>query len=381
MTSTTPTVTPSRRTVARSQTAAISIMRCEMKMTERSPPRMPPDDLQHPLGEVRGQRRGHLVEHEDVRLDGQRPGEVDDPQRRERHAGAPGAVRSRSLEAELVHPVAERLERRLGQAQVGRGGPGPGSAPAPGTRTRGRHGGPRPGEWTTRSRPRTAIVPPSGPDGAGEDLDERALAGAVGAHERVDLAGPHRRATRAQRDDRAVRLRDVRRLQQEVGRDGCRHRRPLRAGYGGGGCRRCRHPPHHGRCAACSTTRPGPCRRRPARGCRSSSPRSRGRAATAGRDPSTIASDSRSRLALVGHVVGEDRLEQDRVRLGRRRVRLDRLAVEELEGQVHARAADGRGVGHRRALEARVVGRVEELADERAEVGADDRHGRPCPRP
>ena len=39
VTSTTPTVTPSRRTVARSQTAAISIIRCEMKMTERFVPR------------------------------------------------------------------------------------------------------------------------------------------------------------------------------------------------------------------------------------------------------------------------------------------------------------------------------------------------------
>ena len=42
VTSTTPTVTPSRSTVARSQTAAISIMRWEMKMTDRSPPRRRP---------------------------------------------------------------------------------------------------------------------------------------------------------------------------------------------------------------------------------------------------------------------------------------------------------------------------------------------------
>ena len=42
VTSTTPTVAPSRRTVARSQTAAISIMRCEMKMMQRSPPRWRP---------------------------------------------------------------------------------------------------------------------------------------------------------------------------------------------------------------------------------------------------------------------------------------------------------------------------------------------------
>ena len=37
--STTPTVAPSRRTVARSHTAAISIRRCEMKMMQRSDPR------------------------------------------------------------------------------------------------------------------------------------------------------------------------------------------------------------------------------------------------------------------------------------------------------------------------------------------------------
>ena len=42
VTSTTPTVSPSRRTVARSQTAAISISRWEMKMMERSVPRWPP---------------------------------------------------------------------------------------------------------------------------------------------------------------------------------------------------------------------------------------------------------------------------------------------------------------------------------------------------
>ena len=42
VTSTTPTVSPSRRTVARSQTAAISMSRWEMKMTARSPPRCRP---------------------------------------------------------------------------------------------------------------------------------------------------------------------------------------------------------------------------------------------------------------------------------------------------------------------------------------------------
>ena len=50
------------------------------------------DDLEHPLGEVRRQGRGHLVEHQHVGLDGERPGEVDDPERGERHARAPGST-------------------------------------------------------------------------------------------------------------------------------------------------------------------------------------------------------------------------------------------------------------------------------------------------
>ena len=49
------------------------------------------------------------------------------------------------------------------------------------------------------------------------------------------------------------------------------------------------------------------------------------------------------------------------------------LAVEDLQRQRHAGAADRAGVGHRRALQA--LDRVE-LADEAGIVGADDRHQR-----
>ena len=84
VTSTTPTVSPSRSTVARSHTAAISIMRCEMKITERSPPALAADDLEYPLGEVGGQCGRHLVEHQHVGLDRERAREVDDAQRGER---------------------------------------------------------------------------------------------------------------------------------------------------------------------------------------------------------------------------------------------------------------------------------------------------------
>ena len=124
-------------------------------------------------------------------------------------------------QAELSEPVPERLEGRLGETQVG---------PDVQVRDQGRllvdrdeaaAAGLERASGPSRSRPRTAIVPAVGPDRTGEDLDERALAGAVGAHERVDLAGTNRQGRRSQGDHGAVRLRDVRRLEQEVGgRDG-----------------------------------------------------------------------------------------------------------------------------------------------------------------
>ena len=42
-------------------------------------------DFQDPLGEVRGQGGGHLVEHQYIGLDREGAGEVDDPQRGQRH--------------------------------------------------------------------------------------------------------------------------------------------------------------------------------------------------------------------------------------------------------------------------------------------------------
>ena len=76
------------------------------------------------------------------------------------------------------------------------------------------------GEWATRVWPRTLIVPPIRPDGAGQDLDERALAGAVGAHQRVDLAGPHGQRRGLERDDGAVRLGDAGGFEQQIGGGG-----------------------------------------------------------------------------------------------------------------------------------------------------------------
>ena len=77
---TTPTVSPSRSTVARSHRAPTSSRRCEMKMTERPVSRCLPTDLQHVLGKVRGQCRGHLIEQQDVRLQRQGASQVQDAQ-------------------------------------------------------------------------------------------------------------------------------------------------------------------------------------------------------------------------------------------------------------------------------------------------------------
>ncbi len=49
----------------------------------------PAHDVEHPLGEVGGQGRGHLVEEQDVRVDGQRAREVEDAQDRERQVTRP----------------------------------------------------------------------------------------------------------------------------------------------------------------------------------------------------------------------------------------------------------------------------------------------------
>ena len=78
---------------------------------------LPAHHLQHPLGEVGGQRRRHLVEQQHVGLHGQRPGEVEHAQDGERNVARRVAEREVG-DAELAHPLAERLDRRLRQPQV-----------------------------------------------------------------------------------------------------------------------------------------------------------------------------------------------------------------------------------------------------------------------
>ena len=133
VTSTTPTVAPSRRTVARSQTAAISIIRWEMKIDRAVAASLTPDHLEDPLGEIRGQGRGHLVEHQDVRLGRHGTGEVDDAERGQRQ------VPSVAGEVEVAEGRARRASggtvRVVSRSAAGSAGcRGPGSATAPGTR-------------------------------------------------------------------------------------------------------------------------------------------------------------------------------------------------------------------------------------------------------
>jgi hypothetical protein len=75
------------------------------------------DHAQHPLHEVRGQRRRHLVEHEEVGLGRQRAGEVEDAQGGERQVAHP-VVEPEARDAELAHPVQERLARGVAQARL-----------------------------------------------------------------------------------------------------------------------------------------------------------------------------------------------------------------------------------------------------------------------
>ena len=117
-TSTTPTVSPSRRTVARSQTAAISIIRWEMKMTDRSDPRWPP--MTSRTLSVRSAGRAAVISSS-IRTSGSMASARARSMTRSVASGRSRARsdRSRSPMPELGQPVPERLDRGPRQAQVG----------------------------------------------------------------------------------------------------------------------------------------------------------------------------------------------------------------------------------------------------------------------
>ena len=191
------------------------------------------DCCEDPLGEVRRQRGGDLVEHQYVGLDRHGAGQVDDPKRRERHAPR-DAREVQILDAQLVQPVAERLDRRLRQPQVGADieigdqrrflVDRHNAAPARLSRR-------MDGALSPAHRDRAAVRS----DGASEDLQEGALAGAVRTHQGVDLARPHGQRRRPEGNDGAVGLRDPGRLEQEVsGGEGHPLLVPIKLGDAGG---------------------------------------------------------------------------------------------------------------------------------------------------
>ena len=187
-TSTTPTVSPLRSTVARSQMRAISIMRCEMKMTDR-----PRAGGERPRARARsGSPAGRQSSRRAAGCPARSPARA--PGRRCAAWPAAGAARG-STGSSLSMPssasqwrngstgvsVRRRLSRMSRSGNDGRllvdGDEAVPSRLGRGVR-----------DALLAANDDAAGV---GDDSAGQDLDQRALAGAVGAHQRVDLAGPH----------------------------------------------------------------------------------------------------------------------------------------------------------------------------------------------
>ena len=172
------------------------------------------DDVEHSLGEVRGQGRGHLVEEQHVRVDGQRARQVEDAQDRERQVTDRGMA-IQGWHAELADPAHEGLHGRQGEAQVGlhvqvrdQGG----------FLVDGDHAG-LAGFCRRVHLARLAAdddAPRIRAYDAGQDLDEGGLAGAIGAEQAVDLARADGQRCIAQRPHRSIRLHDAAGLQDEA---------------------------------------------------------------------------------------------------------------------------------------------------------------------
>ena len=248
--------------------------------------------------------------------------------------GAARGSTDRVPEAELL-ASSERLDRRIGQAQVvtniqigndrrlliDRQG-SIAACPV--------------GECAARWWPRTTIRPVSGFDDAGQDLDQGALAGAIRAHQGVDFVGRTAGEARFKATTCAVRLRDVRRLEQQIGP--CRGSSvlALRVGGGDGAGQAGVHRPEVARgFTAPEQERPGPCsdRRFVQIGIGTGS-------AAEGLMPGTEVHTVQVRLALISGVVQGLRVEQNGVQGGRGGRRWMTLPGRRLVGHVDARAAD-----------------------------------------
>ena len=173
----------------------------------RAPLSKIPHDLEHALREVRRQRGGDLVQHQNMRVGSERAREIDQPQ-----MGEVDVARHRPeiepLDPKLVHRRLDLVEGHAGETHVLRhreirnnggiliDGHDAGAA---------RFGRRSKGHRLTRED-HFALVRR---EHAGDDLDQRALARSVRAHERVRFAASHLEVRRAQGSDRAERLRDA----------------------------------------------------------------------------------------------------------------------------------------------------------------------------
>ena len=224
-------------------------------------------DVEHALGKVGRQRGGHLVEQQHVGLD--RPARAPGRARAARPAGCRARCRGgRGRERRARAPIRGTARPACGQAKVG------GDVEI-GDQRRLLIDRNQPGAARIGRRAHVAGLAADqdaagiGADRAGQDLDERRLAGAVGAHQRVHLARQHATATRCAAPRRrrsswrrrwrrgAVLLSRVSRLSRYERGDG-RPRPVVPASRSGR-----------------QIIRPGPCRRRSAPWCRWSSPGSR----------------------------------------------------------------------------------------------------------
>ena len=211
--STTPTVSPSRSTVARWQSAEISSSRCEMKMTDR------------PVWLCR--RTTSMT------LSARFAGSAAVISSSRSTSGSIASARARSSTRRIASGMRRAVSRRSRSA-------------TPSSRTqlrkdetgvcvsrrldcdvevgdqrrllvdRDQSGAARLGRRMHRARFAADQDPPGvRPDGPGQDLHQRRLAGAVGAHQGVDFAGTHGQRRVAERRHGAVPLHDAGGFQQQ----------------------------------------------------------------------------------------------------------------------------------------------------------------------
>ena len=165
---------------------------------------LPAHHVEDALREVGRKGGGDLVEDQQLRLARERARQVDHPQERQRHVER--LLPEVDLEIELVQVPADRVDRRAGQAEVLRDrqvGHERGileDGREPDARRLRRRRDPR---GLAVHLDRAGVLP----DHPGQHLDERALAGAVRAQERVHLTRLDDERRRPQRHHRSVALR------------------------------------------------------------------------------------------------------------------------------------------------------------------------------